>query len=57
MAPGHIPAKDFLCGVEKAIVTLPEETAEEIRQETGSSKALVSPKTTSLVPNGEPSLP
>jgi hypothetical protein len=29
-----MPAKDFLCGVEKAIGTLPEETAEEIRQET-----------------------
>jgi hypothetical protein len=34
VAPGRIPAKDFLCGVEKAIVTLPEETAEEIQQET-----------------------
>jgi hypothetical protein len=34
VAPGCIPAKDFLCGVEKAIVTLPEETAVEIRQET-----------------------
>jgi hypothetical protein len=34
VAPGCIPAKNFLCGVEKAIVTLPEETAEEIRQET-----------------------
>jgi hypothetical protein len=34
VAPGRIPAKDFLCGVEKAIGTLPEETAEEIRQET-----------------------
>jgi hypothetical protein len=34
LAPGRIPAKDFPCGVEKAIVTLPEETAEEIRQET-----------------------
>jgi hypothetical protein len=33
VAPGRIPAKDFLC-VEKAIVTLLEETAEEIRQET-----------------------
>jgi hypothetical protein len=33
VAPGRIPAKDFLCGVEKAIVTLPEETADEIRQE------------------------
>jgi hypothetical protein len=34
MAPRRIPDKDFLCGVEKAIGTLPEETAEEIRQET-----------------------
>jgi hypothetical protein len=34
VAPGRISAKDFLCGVEKAIVTLPEETAEEIREET-----------------------
>jgi hypothetical protein len=34
VAPGCIPAKDFLCGVEKAIGTLPEETAEKIRQET-----------------------
>jgi hypothetical protein len=30
VALGGIPAKDFLCGVEKAKVTLPEETAEEI---------------------------
>jgi hypothetical protein len=34
VAPGRIPAKDFLCGVKKATGTLPEETAEEIRQET-----------------------
>jgi hypothetical protein len=34
VAPGRIPAKDFLCGVEKAIVILPEETVEKIRQET-----------------------
>jgi hypothetical protein len=34
VAPGRIPAKDFLCGVEKTIGTLPEETAVEIRQET-----------------------
>jgi hypothetical protein len=34
MAPGRIPAKDFLCGLEKAIGTLPEEAVEEIRQET-----------------------
>jgi hypothetical protein len=34
VAPGHIPAKDFLCGIEKSIGTLPEETVEEIRQET-----------------------
>jgi hypothetical protein len=33
VAPGRIPAKDFLCGVKKAIVTLPEETAKEIIQE------------------------
>jgi hypothetical protein len=31
---GGIPAKDFLCCVEKAIGTLPEETADEIQQET-----------------------
>jgi hypothetical protein len=30
MAPRHNPVKDFLCGVEKAIRTLPEETAKEI---------------------------
>jgi hypothetical protein len=36
VASGRIPAKDFLCGEEKAIVTLPEETAEEIQQETVS---------------------
>jgi hypothetical protein len=29
-----VPIKDILCGVEKAIGALPEETAEEIRQET-----------------------
>jgi hypothetical protein len=34
VAPGRIPAKNFLCGVEMAIGTLPDETAEEIRQET-----------------------
>jgi hypothetical protein len=34
VAPGRIPAKDSLCGVEKAIVNLPKETEEEIRQET-----------------------
>jgi hypothetical protein len=33
VAPGHIPVKDFLRGVEKSIETLPEESAEEIRQE------------------------
>jgi hypothetical protein len=32
--PGRIPVKDFFCGVEKAVGNLPEETAEEIRQET-----------------------
>jgi hypothetical protein len=54
VAPGRIPAKDFLCGVEKAIGTLPEETAEDIdRRRSGSSKALVSRWTTSMVPNGE----
>jgi hypothetical protein len=34
VAPGHIPVKDFLCGVEKAIVALPEGSAKEIQQET-----------------------
>jgi hypothetical protein len=34
VAPERIPAKDFFYGVEKAIGTLPDETAEEIRQET-----------------------
>jgi hypothetical protein len=34
VVPGRIPVRDLLCGVEKAIGTLPEETAEEIRQET-----------------------
>jgi hypothetical protein len=34
MTPGHIPVKEFLCHVENAIGTLPEETAEEYRQET-----------------------
>jgi hypothetical protein len=34
MAPGHIPVKDFPCGMEKAIGTLPKETVEEIRQQT-----------------------
>jgi predicted RecA/RadA family phage recombinase len=34
VAPVSVPVKDILCGVEKAIVALPEETAEEIRQET-----------------------
>jgi hypothetical protein len=29
-----VPIKDILCGVEKAIGTLLEETVEEIRQET-----------------------
>jgi hypothetical protein len=33
VAPGCISAKDYLCGVEKTIGTLPEEIAEEIRQE------------------------
>ncbi|PNF32618.1 hypothetical protein B7P43_G17953 [Cryptotermes secundus] len=34
VAPGSIPVQDILCGVEKAVMVLPEETAEEIRQET-----------------------
>jgi hypothetical protein len=34
VTPRSVPIKDILCGVEKAIRTLPEETAEEIRQET-----------------------
>jgi hypothetical protein len=51
VAPGRIPAKDFFCGVEKAIGTLPEETAEEIRQETVRIlKGSRQPRKTSLVP-------
>ncbi|PNF38697.1 hypothetical protein B7P43_G17587 [Cryptotermes secundus] len=34
VAPVSVPVKDFLCGVEKAIMALHEETVEEIRQET-----------------------
>jgi hypothetical protein len=34
VAPGSIPVKDILCRVEKAIMALPEGTAEEIQQET-----------------------
>ncbi|PNF37716.1 hypothetical protein B7P43_G11457, partial [Cryptotermes secundus] len=34
VAPVSVPVKDILCRVEKVIVTLPVETAEEIRQET-----------------------
>jgi hypothetical protein len=34
VAPAFVPVKDILCGVQKAIGALPEETAEEIRQET-----------------------
>jgi hypothetical protein len=34
VAPASVPVKDILCWVEKAIRALPEETAEEIRQET-----------------------
>ncbi|XP_023703193.1 uncharacterized protein LOC111862215 [Cryptotermes secundus] len=34
VAPGSIPVKDILCGVEKAVMAVPEETTEEIRQET-----------------------
>jgi hypothetical protein len=31
MASRHIPVRDFLCGVGKAVGTPPEETAEEIQ--------------------------
>jgi hypothetical protein len=34
VASAFVPVKDILCGVEKGIGALPEETAEEIRQET-----------------------
>jgi hypothetical protein len=34
VAPRLIPVEDILSGVEKPMGTLPEETAEEIRQET-----------------------
>jgi hypothetical protein len=34
VTPGHMPVKDIICGVEKAIRALPIESAEEIRQET-----------------------
>jgi hypothetical protein len=34
VAPAPVLVKDILCGVEKAIGALPEETAKEIRQET-----------------------
>jgi hypothetical protein len=34
VAPASVTVKDILCGVEKGIGALPEETAEEIRQET-----------------------
>jgi hypothetical protein len=33
VAPASFPVKDILCGVEKAIGALPEETAEDIRQD------------------------
>jgi hypothetical protein len=33
LAPVFVPVRDILCGVEKAIGALPEETAEEITQE------------------------
>jgi hypothetical protein len=36
VAPESIPVKDILCGVEKTIMALTEETAEEIRQETAT---------------------
>jgi hypothetical protein len=29
VAPRRIPAKDFVCGVEKATLTLPEETVKD----------------------------
>jgi hypothetical protein len=34
VAPASVSVNDILCGVEKAIGVLPEETAEKIRQET-----------------------
>jgi hypothetical protein len=34
MTPGSVPVKDILCGVEKAITVLPEETADKMQQET-----------------------
>jgi hypothetical protein len=34
VALGHIPVKDFLCGVNKVIGCLPEETVEDIQQQT-----------------------
>jgi hypothetical protein len=43
VAPGRIPAKDFLCGVEKAIATLRRKSNS---RRSGSSKALASPRTT-----------
>jgi hypothetical protein len=47
VAPASLPVKDILCGVEKAIGTLPEETEEEIlRRLSGSSKAPINQRTT-----------
>jgi hypothetical protein len=34
LGPSSVPIKDILRGVEKAIVALPQEIAEEIQQET-----------------------
>jgi hypothetical protein len=33
VAPAVLPVEDILCGVEKAVGALPEETAEEVRQD------------------------
>jgi hypothetical protein len=47
VAPVFISVKDILCVVEKAVGALPEETAEEIRQETVRIiKSSREPKTT-----------
>jgi hypothetical protein len=34
VAPASVPVKDILCGVRRALEALPQETAEEIQQET-----------------------
>jgi hypothetical protein len=45
VAPGSITVKDILCGVEKAIMALPEKNAEDIPQETvGILKGSKKPK-------------